>query len=191
MTEIELYNHVQAWVKRFSKLPKVIRDHPGKVRPDGPYGMLNLIRSERVHEPVTIEYEAIPDAAAEPFEQIPVTEWEWVFSFNVYASGATDYARRVETAGSVQAGLETLLPLTLHTTSAIRRIPELIEGKWEDRVQMDLTIRGMAHDGIPVDVVEQASIQFWAPVNRALPNPTPAETYPVGSITVSKPQETP
>jgi hypothetical protein len=189
VTEDDLYRTVATWVKRFSKLPKVIADRPGKPRPDSAYGMLNLIRSQRVHLPTAIEYEAIPGATAEPFEQTPVIEWEWVFSFNVYATNATDYARRVETAGSVQAGLETLQPLTLHTSSAIRRLPEMIQGKWEDRVQMDLTFRGMARDGIPVDVVEHVPVTFRAPVNRALPNPSPAETYLVGSLTLDKPEE--
>lgn len=166
MDEDTLYNKVIAWTKRRSGLPIVIRDHQGAPRPPTPnYGMLNLIVPlDRVGLPQDLEYAVNPEPGAgttvEPFLQIPVLELECVFSFNVYGPGASNYAHKIETAGSVLAGGEDLLPLTLFRTSTIRSIPKLINESWENRVQMDLVIRYIARDGVPVDVVETAEVNI-------------------------------
>jgi hypothetical protein len=191
VTEDDLYTRVIKWLRQRSGLDVIIRDSLGKPRPTGPYGMVNLIRSEALFEPVTREYAVNPehvpipaDPATErdpPFLQIPVTEWEWTFSFNIYAPSGSDAARKVLSAASVLAGVEGLLPFVLHRNSAIRRIPELVNEGWEDRVQMDLFIRGLARDGVPVDVAETATIGFTG-------NPTASpDPVPVGSLTVTKP----
>lgn len=182
MDEDALYNKVIAWTKHRSGLPIVIRDRQGAPRPASPYGMVNLISSGRVNLPQDLEYAANPapgaGTTAEPFLQIPVIEWESVFSFNVYGPGASDYARRVDTAGSILAGGESLLPLTLFRTSTIRRIPEQINGTWENRVQMDLVMRHMERDGVPVDIVEQAVVD----ITSVLPDPEVTDR-----VTVTKP----
>lgn len=163
MTETELFNLVQAWVKGVTRLPKVIRAFPTTPRPEGSYGTLNLIRAERINWPDDIEYRDVPNPAptAEPCEQVPVEEWEWVWSFNVFAKGATiDFAARLVSAAQSSAALLSLHPLTLNRASTIRRIPEQINGVWEDRCQLDLFIRGVVRHAFPVDIIEEASAEF-------------------------------
>lgn len=182
MTEDDLYNKVIAWTKHRSGLPIVIRDRQGAPRPTPPYGMVNLISFDAIGLPHELEYAVNPapgaGTTAEPFLQIPVIEWESVFSFNVYGPGASDYASKVKTAGSILAGGEDLLPLTLFRTSIIRRIPELINQVRENRVQMDLVMRHMARDGVPVDVAEQAEVDLTS----VLPDPDVSD-----HVTVQKP----
>jgi hypothetical protein len=194
VTEDELYTRVINWLRQRSGLDLIIRDSLGKPRPTGSYGMINLIRSEALHEPVTLEYETNPNhvpvpgnPATEldpPFVQVPVIEWEWTFSFNIYAASGSDAARKVASAASILAGVEGLLPFIIHRTSAIRRLPESIGEGWEDRIQMDLFIRGLARDGVPVDVAEIVTARFEARTNRNSPTPDPVV---VGSTTVTKP----
>lgn len=183
MDEDALYNKVIAWTKHRSGLPIVIRDRQGSPRPPTPnYGMVNLISLDAIGLPQELEYAANlePGAGttAEPFLQIPVIEWESVFSFNVYGPGASDYARKVATAGSVLAGGEGLLPLTLFRASAIRRIPELVNQVWENRVQVDLVMRHLERDGVPVDIVETAEVD----ITNVLHDPDMT-----GQVTVTKP----
>lgn len=162
MTEDELYSHLIAWLRHRSGLQTIIRDHIGKPRPSGEYGMVNLIRSRKLHDlPSNHEYINIPTSVDEPVIQIPVMDWEWAFSFNVYATGATDFARKIITAGSTQAGMESLGPLSLNRVSEMRRIPELVGGVWEDRAQLDLFIHGRARDGLPIYVIEKATIRVF------------------------------
>jgi hypothetical protein len=193
VTEDELYTRVIKWLRQCSGLDLIIRDSLGKPRPTGPYGMVNLIRSEGLYEPAALEYATNPghvpvpvNPAAElepPFLQVPVIEWEWTFSFNIYAASGSNCARKVASAASVLAGVEGLLPFIIHRTSAIRRLPESIGG-WEDRIQMDLFIRGLARDGVPVDVAETVTARFTARTNRDSPTPDPVV---VGSTSVTKP----
>lgn len=160
MSEEELFDKVVAWFKLRSGLPEVIRDHQSGPRPNGPYGMVNMLSGDKVHYfPSETEYVIIPDATEEPMVAVPVLEWEWVFSLNVYAPGASDYMRKTIAAGSHQAGTEALLPFVVNRFSGVRRIPEEIEGKWEDRVQADIYIRGIARDGVPVDLIETVTVE--------------------------------
>lgn len=154
MTEDELYNKIVSWTKLYSELPIVIRDSLGKPRPATPYGMVNLIGKRRVNLPESIDYEdnSLPDG--KPFREIPVIKWQTTFSFNVYGPGASDYAHRVETAGSRAFSTEALKPLVLFGTGDIRRIPELVNQLRENRVQMDIITHHLARDGISVHVIE-------------------------------------
>jgi hypothetical protein len=66
-------------------------------------------------------------------------------------------------------------------------LPEFVGERWEDRVQMDLSVRAMVRHGFAVDVAEEATVAFSAPVNRALPEIVNPAGDPVGTITVTKP----
>lgn len=161
MNEDALFELITPWVKRFSGLNRIIRDHLGKPRPAGSYGMLNLISMRQVRTfPSDEEYFMLDPTPinAPPMGLSPVIEWEWVFSFNVYAKGASDFARKVVSAGKSQAGLETLGPLTLNRVGMLQRLPEMIAGVWEDRISIDLFFRGLVRDVVSADVVEHVTV---------------------------------
>lgn len=164
MTEAAQFQALRTWLLAITGLPEIIIAHPNAPRPAKPYGMLNLIRAERINWPDDIEYEDIPNPGEGfPAKQIPVEEWEWTWSFNLYGPEGTAYAARVTSASKSDAALLSLHPLSLHRTSGIRRIPELLnETTWEDRAQVDLFVRGILRHGFDTDVIESATVEFDA-----------------------------
>lgn len=159
MTELQQFAALRTWLLAVTGLPEIIRAHPSGARPAGVYGMLNLIRSERVNWPDDFEYEAVADPGDdEPFEEVPVEEWAFTWSFNAYGTGCADALAKVISTTQSSAALLPLRPLTLHETSAIRRLPELINERWEERAQMDLTVHAVIRHRFPVDVAEGVTV---------------------------------
>lgn len=156
MTELEQFAALRTWLLAVTGLPEIIRAHPSGARPAGVYGMLNLIRAERVNWPDDLEYEA--GGGGQSFDEVPVETWAWTWSFHAYGAGGADPMSRVTSAAKSSGALLSLWPLTLHETSAIRRLPELINEVWEERAQMDLTVHGLVRHGFPVDVAEGVTV---------------------------------
>lgn len=160
MTEDDLFEKVVKWFRLRSGIARIAVANESGSQREGAYGVVNLVEGRKVHLfPSETEYINIPDATDEPVLEVPVLEWEWRFSLNVYAKGSTNYLRKVVSAGTTQAGMEPLLPFTVHRFSDVRRIPEQVDGKWEDRAQVDMFIRGLARDGVPVDLIETVAVK--------------------------------
>lgn len=143
--------------------PEIVRAHPDNgQRFPGEYGLLNLLRAQRVNNPDDLEYEDVDpfDPGAEPALETPVQEWSWGWSFNGYGKTAADRLSRVVSATKSPAALLRLHPLTLHDTSMVRRLPQQVNNVWEDRAQMDLDVRGIVRTGFPVDLVEEAPVRL-------------------------------
>jgi hypothetical protein len=162
MTEAEQFQALRTWLLAITGLPNIIRAHPNAPRPAKPYAMANLIRSERINWPSNLEYEDIEDPGeGAPAKQVTVETWEFVWSLHLYGDEGTGYAARITSASKSDAALLSLHPLTLHRTSGIRRIPELLnETLWEDRAQLDLFVRGIVRHGFDTDLVEAVTVEF-------------------------------
>lgn len=173
MTELQQFAALRTWLLAITSLPEIIRAHPSGARPADAYGMLNLIRSERVNWPDDFEYEARA-GDDEPFDEVPVEEWAFTWSLNAYGAGCADALARVVSTTQSAAALAPLRPLTLHETSAIRRLPELIEERWEERVQMDLTVHAVIRHRFPVDVAQGVTFN----VEDASGSPSVSVTIP-------------
>lgn len=160
MTEVEQFNLLRTWLIRVTGLPEILRTHPdGGPRVFGEYGTLNLLRSQRINNPDDLEYEdAVEPGAGEPVNEIPVQEWSWGWSLNVYGAGCADRMMWIPVAMKSPAALLRLHPLTLHDTSMIRRLPQQVNNVWEDRAQMDLDVRGIVRIGFGADLVETVPV---------------------------------
>ena len=182
MNELAQFAALRLWLITITGLATIIRAHPNAPRPAKPYGMLNLINAQRVNWPSDTEYADIPNPGeGAPARQISVEEWEWTWSFHVYGDEGTGYAARITSASKSDAALLSLHPLSLHRTSGIRRIPELLnETTWEDRIQVDLFVHGIVRHGFETDIVEAVTIGFPDDDASAsiIPPPPPAPEDP-------------
>lgn len=162
MNKAQQFQALRAWLIPITGIAQIILANPNAPRPPRPYAMLNRIRSERINWPRDIEYEDIENPGeGAPARQIPVEEWEWTWSFHIYADDGEGRAARITSASKSDAALLSLHPLSLHRTSGIRDIPELLnETTWEDRVQVDLFLRGIVRSGFDLDIIEQTSAEF-------------------------------
>lgn len=160
MTEKEVRDAVRGWLADITGIT-LIHSYQGGNEPPEPYGVLNMMISAPVYEqPFDQEFSSSGDGEAEEFEQTPVREWYWRFSLNVYGGEGKTILRKIKTAEHVPTALENLLPLTLFETSIIRDATELQNEVFQNRAQMDIEIRGILRDGLPIDVIEDAPLDF-------------------------------
>lgn len=173
MTELEQFAALRTWLIGETGLATIIRANPNAPRPGRPYGVLNLIRSERVNWPDDIEYEPRDldtGEDGEPADEVPVETWEFTWSLSVYGEHAEGYARRTTSASKSGSALARLAPLTLRRTSGIRRIPELLnETTWEDRAQIDLFVHGLVRHGFAADLIESGTADIGPAATGAEP----------------------
>lgn len=165
MTEDEQFNALRSWLMTATGLPEIIKAHQDGPRVAGPYGVLNLLNSIRLHFDVRMTYidnpayDAGNPGAAEPFIARSEIPTEWVWSFNVYASGAFGYAEAAKNAAGTGLTQKSLGPLlSVNRTSLVRRIPAPVDQRWEDRAQIDLHLQGYSIFDTPVDVGEQITV---------------------------------
>lgn len=184
-SEDAIYARLRGWARDVTGLDDghVIEDHPGAPRPLGPYAMFNIISAERIAEMGCRLYEhpagdeedegeeGGPDLG--PMIERRATDWEWTVSVNLYGGPSLDLARvLVNSTLSPTITGRHLRPMVFRRASMVRRMPELIEGKWEPRAQFDLTVAGCALDGFLVDVIERGAVRLVAyPSGREIAAP--------------------
>ncbi|MCO5085152.1 MAG: hypothetical protein M9939_26635 [Mesorhizobium sp.] len=132
----------------------MIEAHPSAPRPPGEYVMVNLIAGTALGHAVAYAYEEEAEEETDGVKnlyQVPVLPFEWLYSIHVYAADPLDRARRAVTWASGDAGAFRLWPLLVQPIRDIRRVPELVDGKWEGRAQFDMAIRGYVSRGVITD----------------------------------------
>jgi len=178
MFEQTQFDLLRAWTIRATGLPDVVLAHQSAPRPTTDYGLLNLIRSTKIHRPVEYLFEdnTSPEAVAgdePPFYEIAVQEYEYTWSFQVYAQNPITVANRLTPWKTTQAGREMLGPLNMFKVGDTQKVPELVENSWNDRALLELQVRtyvctGTSNYGVnevmlgrvPVDVAESVSVLF-------------------------------
>lgn len=141
----------------------VIKDRQSAKRPALPYGVVDLANVRDVHEHVRDElFETSDTPNSEGKLEViatPEVEQEWTFLVQFYGAGCFDALRRVAAAAHLSQMNESLMPrLVIHEVGTINTIPEFIGQRWEDRAQVNLTLRGTSSDGFVVDVIEDYTI---------------------------------
>ncbi|KAA0970811.1 hypothetical protein FPY71_10065 [Aureimonas fodinaquatilis] len=153
MTEKEVRDALQRWLFSIMGVT-VIHTYQGGTEPAEPYGVLNLTMSDALHPHAIVdEFRQIDDQAY----QAPVRDWYWRFSINVYGPEAATILRRVKTAEKIETATAPIRPLIVHETSQIRDATELLNEEWQTRAQMDIEIRGIHRDALPIDTIEEYS----------------------------------
>jgi hypothetical protein len=162
MNELQQFTALRTWLLAITGLPNIIRAHPNAPRPAKPYGLLNRIRSDRVNWPDDVRTELVDNPGEGfPAKQVLEETWEVVWSFHSYGDEPSGPLERVKSASKSDAALLSLHPMTLHATSGVRNIPELLnETEWEPRAQMDLTIHAKAYPAFDTDLVEAVTVEF-------------------------------
>ncbi|MCB1423153.1 MAG: hypothetical protein KDJ69_11955 [Nitratireductor sp.] len=158
----ETENKLRSWILAHADVEEVIVDHPGGSRPDGAYIMINLLRSDRIQLPMGRSFAEIDEPGDGPaFKHNLAGEWQWDFSVNAYAQNATDLLAALKVAGEMNEVEFDLYPLILFASGTVIRLPELINERWEERAQMDVSLRGYINTlGVLVDSIEQVDPEF-------------------------------
>ena len=178
MFEQTQFDLLRGWALAATELPEVIMAHQSAPRPETEYGLLNLIRSSKIHRPIEYQLEVNPDHAADPtgeppFFEISVQEFEFVWSFQVYSQNPITVGNRLNPWKTTQPGRELLGPLNMFKIGDFQRVPEMVEQNWNDRAVSELQVRTYVCSGtstygqnevllgrVPVDVAESVSVLF-------------------------------
>lgn len=155
MKDSAVYAAVTAWVARVTGT-KTIRSHEGGKHPRPPLVVVNLTGTHEIRaHPQNVEYSG--DVMA-----VPVLDVEWRFSLHAYGPNPTDILRPLRSVAHIAQANEPLMPgMTVFDVSQIRRVPDFVNERWEDRAQIDLFVRGLTRDGVVIDVIEQHEINFF------------------------------
>lgn len=159
MTEAEVRAKLNSWLAGVVGQQMVISARPDAPRPGKPYVMTNLMLSGPVHPDAIVDEFTVADEGTEDeqISQHPVQDWFWRFSVHAYGDDPSGTLRKVRVAFQVLTAREPLYPLTVHSVSDVRDVPELVENEWEPRANVDIELRGIVRDGVEIDVIEETS----------------------------------
>lgn len=161
LTDRQAWDRLILWIVGITGVPhgRVIKSHPGEDRPVKPYIVVNFLsRSHIAADPNEIEFfetDVLNSAGEKEVRATPVMAAEWHFSIHAYDDDPTDVLRPIRSAIELQQKQEPLRPLMIFDVSRRdNRVPDFINGAWEERAQMDIYVRGWTRDGFIVDVIE-------------------------------------
>ncbi len=163
MTNQEVHEQVVLWLGSLLGIT-VIKDRQGGDRPAVPYAMVDLSNWGDLHQHVErINYRETTDENIEGKTIImatPIIEIEWTFLLFVYGPQADEYIRQVQAAVHLFQTQEELVPkLVVTEVSRANSIPELIDERWEPRVQVNLTVRGKSDHEFLADIIEKHNLE--------------------------------
>lgn len=163
MKNIDAHEELILWLGELLGLT-VIKDRQGADRPAVPYAMVDLANWRDLSQHAAkIDYRESTDLNTEGKRIVmarPDIEIEWTFMLFVYGPNADEYVRRLQASYHFSQVQERLIPdIHIHEISAANSIPELIDEKWEPRVQVNLIVRGKASDEFVADVIEQTGTE--------------------------------
>lgn len=149
------------WLKNSLDLV-VIKDRQQAERPALPYGMLELANWRDLYQNYTdISFEELETENSAGLKEIKAStrnEMEWVFLFYVYGQNGHEYIRKLQAISRTNLATQALQDagLQIHEVSAANNIPELINEKWEPRVQANIILHGIdADNGIVIDTIKE------------------------------------
>ena len=156
MTNDQVYNAVIQWIHLITGL-HTQRAYTGIERPADNYIAVNLLAVEALSRKRAVVFaetgETTPEGKAETTVAAEI-EKEWRLSIHAYGPQQDQALNRLADATEVFAARESLEPLVPFSVSAIRTIPEKINGNWESRANMDFAIRGVVADGFLTETIE-------------------------------------
>lgn len=158
MTNEQVHERIIEWLTALLGLV-IYKDRQQMDRPSV-YGTVDLANWRNLSEhPADFDYNetgALNSEGKPEIQVVPDIEIEWVFLFMVYGPGCDNRIRRLQTAVLVEQTMESLLPeLVIHEVSSANSLPELVGERWEQRVQVNIAVRGKATDGFTVDVIDE------------------------------------
>lgn len=169
MTEEEMYNKLVVFVRDASGLD-TIRDQQNGPRFNEDYGMINLISLTENGEVSCRSYTRTGTVPTETVTEFIARHWTWVFSINFYHKYPTDAARKV--IDKMDREGNPLHPCVVEGFSPVRRLPELINKRWEPRSQFDVTISGIVKDGVIIDAIDRGNVIVAAKEGTFRPDTT-------------------
>ncbi len=155
MAAPDSFGPLRTFILAHTSLPEVILGFGPGNRPSLPYGTLHLTSARRVNRPEQrILYSDAPAGVSSAAREEPGIEWELVWQFDVFGDGAEDVFTALDTARFVPTARQALLPYSISEVSGIRFLPEIIDNAYEDRANVDITLRAVIHHDTAIDLIE-------------------------------------
>lgn len=174
MTNEEVKSAVVRWLSLVLAV-EIIQDHQQGHRPAPTYGTLTLANWREVNDhpidevweesifPIETENtEVVQLEDSNPLETpdvitvAPQVEMEWVFILMIHGPGGGEYLRRLQV---LRHWVQSIQPaLVLFDVSSVNNIPDLQGEKWVPRSQVNISIRGIVSETVPVDTIEQVPV---------------------------------
>ena len=156
-------------------LTDIIHSHQTAPPPLGGYAIITPLGTRDTGEGFRTCYDDVV------FQGVPrVVELRTVgvalgFRLDVFAVGATDYARAFHTAlTSARAQLE-LLPLVVSEIAEVDHTPQIVGQNWEDRARFNVTLATARTQSTLIDVIERGHIAIAGSGSRPTPITTNAD----------------
>lgn len=172
MTDADLWEAMVKQVAAITGLVTIQSEGSGP-RPALPYCVVSFLGSRSVREhPRMIDW--TPDRVDEPdpdtggnladITATPLIDTEWHFSVFAYDETiCTGRLLPLRSAYELSQILEPMFPtLSVNDMSQVRRVPEVINKKWEERAQCDIFVHGVTRNGFVADTIDVTSVE----VNR-------------------------
>lgn len=155
MAAPDSFGPLRTFILAHTALPEVILGFGPGNRPSLPYGTLHLTSARSTNRPEQRTlYDDEPAGVASEAREEPGTEWELVWQFDVFGDGAQDVFTALNAARYVPTARQGLLPYSIEGMSGIRFLPEIIDNHYEDRANVDITLRAVVHHDTPIDLIE-------------------------------------
>lgn len=151
MAAPDTFAPLRTFLMTYTGIPEVILGFGGGARPALPYSTLHLTSARPVNR---LEQRHMYDDGTDASQE-PGIEWEFVYQFDVYGDGAEDVFAKLEAARFVPTALQTMRPYTIHETSGVRHLPEIVDNKYEERSNVDIVLRAVIHHDFAIDPIDE------------------------------------
>lgn len=160
MTEDQVHTALVDWLMSLLGITVIMADQSGD-RPALTYGMTKLANAGPVYKNlIDIEYRDVGPAPA-AMKAKPKNEYEYIYMLYIYGPGGQDLMRRLQLGKELAQTQEPMFPgVVLVEMGRVNDIPELVNQKWEPRVQANLVLRTMTDEEFDAYVIEEHTIDY-------------------------------
>lgn len=156
-------------------LTDIIHSHQTAPPPLGGYGIITPLGTRDTGEGFRTCYEDVLIGAEPRVIEQRTIGIDIGFRIDVFAVGASDYARSFHAAlMSARAQLD-LLPLVVTDISAVDHTPQIVGQNWEDRARLTVTLATARTQSTLIDVIESGHIAIAGKGSRPTPITTNAD----------------
>lgn len=186
MTEVEAYRVLRTLLVQVdaesvilgntdTPLTDIIHSHQTAPPPLGGYAIISPLGTRDTGEGFRTCYEDISLNGVPRVVEQRTVGVALGFRLDVFAVGATDYARAFHAAlTSARAQLE-ILPLVVSEISAVEHSPQIVGQEWEDRARLTVTLSTARTQNTLIDVIERGHIAIAGSGSRPKPIVTNAD----------------
>lgn len=178
MTENDIFNKLWSYLDKINRetslinpewvlLTEIIRSHQSSPRPSqGPYMTIQLLADK---DSGLIECDDYQDIELDGDKRAVLSRkrgWEWLFRIEIYSRVQTDHLKTFSTALRTQFASVDMHPVAIKDVSDIKTAPALVQGGWEGRAYLDLTLGSVFVSKMLVDTIDEGCVLINEPLSE-------------------------